>query len=251
MTRSRLLGVVCGCTIIFVSNVSNASVLTYLQTDRFMSATQTTQNFPSFTCGNTPILSDPLLFAGTVDSTPSCTETETLFAAASLNATTFNPLGFSFAASANTGSNAFAVSTDASAGIIDLYFSISSTTAIAIGMSYDFDQSDIGSTGASLSVSLSESLGIGNIGANLLSLGSVEGTIGSQSEQLILDPGIYYFRSILGARSSATFGAPLNSSLASGGVSLVVTAVPIPTAVWLFGSGLLGLVGMARRKKAA
>ena len=28
-------------------------------------------------------------------------------------------------------------------------------------------------------------------------------------------------------------------------------AVPIPAAVWLFGSGLLGLVGVARRKKAA
>lgn len=29
------------------------------------------------------------------------------------------------------------------------------------------------------------------------------------------------------------------------------TLVPVPAAVWLFGSGLLGLVGMARRKKAA
>lgn len=28
-----------------------------------------------------------------------------------------------------------------------------------------------------------------------------------------------------------------------------VNAVPVPAAVWLFGSGLLGLVGMARRKK--
>lgn len=28
-----------------------------------------------------------------------------------------------------------------------------------------------------------------------------------------------------------------------------VTAVPVPAAVWLFGSGLLGLVGIARRKK--
>ena len=28
-----------------------------------------------------------------------------------------------------------------------------------------------------------------------------------------------------------------------------VTAVPIPAAVWLFGSGLLGLVGIARRKR--
>lgn len=30
-----------------------------------------------------------------------------------------------------------------------------------------------------------------------------------------------------------------------------IPAVPIPAAVWLFGSGLLGLVGMTRRKKAA
>ena len=29
-----------------------------------------------------------------------------------------------------------------------------------------------------------------------------------------------------------------------------VAAVPAPAAVWLFGSGLLGLIGMARRKKA-
>ena len=28
------------------------------------------------------------------------------------------------------------------------------------------------------------------------------------------------------------------------------SAVPIPSALWLFGSGLLGLVGIARRKKA-
>jgi hypothetical protein len=30
-----------------------------------------------------------------------------------------------------------------------------------------------------------------------------------------------------------------------------VTAVPLPAAVWLFGSGLLGLVGVARRRQAA
>ena len=32
---------------------------------------------------------------------------------------------------------------------------------------------------------------------------------------------------------------------------ILLTAVPVPAAVWLFGSGLLGLVGIARRKKAA
>ena len=30
-----------------------------------------------------------------------------------------------------------------------------------------------------------------------------------------------------------------------------ITPVPVPAAVWLFGSGLLGLVGIARRKKTA
>jgi hypothetical protein len=35
------------------------------------------------------------------------------------------------------------------------------------------------------------------------------------------------------------------------GVNLSISEVPIPSAMWLFGSGLLGLVGMARKKKAA
>jgi hypothetical protein len=30
-----------------------------------------------------------------------------------------------------------------------------------------------------------------------------------------------------------------------------LSVIPVPAAVWLFGSGLLGLVGVARRKKAA
>ena len=30
--------------------------------------------------------------------------------------------------------------------------------------------------------------------------------------------------------------------------SMSVAAVPVPAAVWLFGSGLIGLIGVARRK---
>ena len=34
------------------------------------------------------------------------------------------------------------------------------------------------------------------------------------------------------------------------GLQLVNTTVPVPAAVWLFGSGLIGLIGIARRKKS-
>ena len=50
---------------------------------------------------------------------------------------------------------------------------------------------------------------------------------------------------------SNTFGVFANSrgSLALN-LSGEIATVPVPAAVWLFGSGLLGLVGMARRKGA-
>ena len=50
---------------------------------------------------------------------------------------------------------------------------------------------------------------------------------------------------------------PLNDPSNFGGVAYAlhlegtISAVPVPAAVWLFGSGLLGLVGVARRKKTA
>ena len=41
-----------------------------------------------------------------------------------------------------------------------------------------------------------------------------------------------------------------NSALVFGTLdTLTISAVPVPSAVWLFGSGLLGLIGISRRKK--
>ncbi len=65
--------------------------------------------------------------------------------------------------------------------------------------------------------------------------------------------GIFYDTLSLNSLFSGTFsGVRLNISGASAVPSLVGTiaaVVPVPAAVWLFGSGLLGLVGIARRKK--
>lgn len=45
--------------------------------------------------------------------------------------------------------------------------------------------------------------------------------------------------------------AGFNANFNLNGVSVSTSPVPVPAAVWLFGSGLLGLVGVARRRKAA
>lgn len=58
----------------------------------------------------------------------------------------------------------------------------------------------------------------------------------------------------LGMIDGAFIGFNANFSLGAGPSSEInpaVSAVPVPAAVWLFGSGLVGLVGVARRKKAA
>ncbi len=68
----------------------------------------------------------------------------------------------------------------------------------------------------------------------------------------------------LGTNTNNAWGFHMNIGFQSGGDKLLdsfawavqsgdvsVSAVPVPPAVWLFGSGLIGLVGFARRKKAS
>jgi len=46
-------------------------------------------------------------------------------------------------------------------------------------------------------------------------------------------------------------GAPISVANIGTSVTIGTAVVPVPAAVWLFGSGLLGLVGVARRRTAA
>lgn len=51
--------------------------------------------------------------------------------------------------------------------------------------------------------------------------------------------------------SGSPTGWFISDSNANGAMRIDVTNVPLPAAVWIFGSGLLGLVGIARIKKSA
>jgi len=73
-------------------------------------------------------------------------------------------------------------------------------------------------------------------------LGTLGGGTSSQAQTVSQDGSIIFGRATTSAGVAGAFrwidlGAPL-------------TTVPVPAAVWLFGSGLLGLIGVARRKKA-
>ena len=83
--------------------------------------------------------------------------------------------------------------------------------------------------------------------------------ITTASEMLgsLLAPGSFTFEATPGDYFLSFFGfADVSSSTMLGqyGIEVRMTEmpeIPIPAAVWLFGSGLLGLIGIARRRKAA
>ena len=73
-------------------------------------------------------------------------------------------------------------------------------------------------------------------------------TLGSTAQQLFGFTG----SAVAGALTSYILGtATLDTSGNLTFAANTVSAVPLPAAVWLFGSGLMGLVGVSRRRKAA
>ena len=78
-------------------------------------------------------------------------------------------------------------------------------------------------------------------------------TTATESLGSLLAPGSFTFDAVPGEYFVSFFGfagAP-PPSLGQYGIEISqIAAVPVPAAVWLFGSGLLGLIGIARRKKA-
>lgn len=56
------------------------------------------------------------------------------------------------------------------------------------------------------------------------------------------------FAAVVDVQPNTALPGSLNAAYYSVGTGFVVSAVPVPAAAWLLGSGLLGLIGVARRK---
>jgi hypothetical protein len=76
--------------------------------------------------------------------------------------------------------------------------------------------------------------------------------LGSLVADLSVDGWQYLANAIRANGAGQIIGAGLLDDMTSGQVAYLLTpqAVPVPPAVWLFGSGLVGLIGVARRRKA-
>ena len=71
------------------------------------------------------------------------------------------------------------------------------------------------------------------------------------NDQLTITSSFAGFNLLLPNSTSDTRVFSFDGSDGNNPPVLMLTTVPIPAAAWLFGSGLIGLIGIARRKKAA
>ncbi|NOT84414.1 MAG: hypothetical protein HOP02_06430 [Methylococcaceae bacterium] len=96
------------------------------------------------------------------------------------------------------------------------------------------------------------SLNLSDLNAVILGAGNFSLLFSNVNNQLLglnfgaLDPGNYTLQV-----TGNTFGSTTDSHSYSGNLSISngVAAVPVPGAVWLFGSAIVGLIGISKRKK--
>ena len=112
---------------------------------------------------------------------------------------------------------------------IDVYSNINITSVTSYNSFSNGDASFLDASGAYLSAGAIFNL---NFDTALTNAG---GTIGVSAEEVLL--------------FSFTPPSGLPTVLTGSGFVTGTPAVPVPAAVWLFGSGLIGLIGVARRKK--
>jgi len=88
------------------------------------------------------------------------------------------------------------------------------------------------------------------IRTNLMSMLNFDG-LGTVTLNDPDQPGVGTVFDVFSANYTPTSSVEFAGGLAAAGDGSAVSAVPVPAAVWLFSSGLLGLIGVAKHKKAA
>jgi len=139
-----------------------------------------------------------------------------------------------------TATNGFS-STDA---LTNLEMSVTNFSGQALNFSFDYDIiATASATGDdAMADVLVELLGFGIV--DILAEASANSISGPVSDDASVSGS---FNFTLGAGNRQIFTGVAGGFVDSIGAA---SAVPVPAAVWLFGSGLLGLVGVARRKRA-
>ena len=135
----------------------------------------------------------------------------------------------------------------------DVNFLFGSLNGATLAM---FDDSDQGYTGANLTVDVPGIVVIGgpfnndyqasNLNGNLTLTGSNHFILG-----LDLGGGNWLADNSVVSLGANSYQVSFNNAGTVVQVDVsIVQAVPVPAAVWLFGSGLLGLAGIARRRRS-
>ena len=232
MKKSRLLGVVCACLVAVFTN-ANAATVTIVNGSLAESANaQTGVGIHTTLDASFDVNNGPLTFSGILDPSPT----------SGINPGAYN-LGM-------TVGNAYFLLHPFFPNGAFRYDSVNLTTSLVtpgaftsnISMGYTPNDTPLDflvvltSGGVGLidfAVTINQGINSFNLSASLSE--SVFGSGGQVSSFGVFHNG-----------AGAGFGA-----LGYSDVMAQTAVVPIPAAVWLFGSGLIGLIGMARRKKAA
>lgn len=127
-------------------------------------------------------------------------------------------------------------------GIGNEFFSFTGTNTLAITAgTHSFDQT--------MDSALNASVSFNNGVIYDLNFGALFGVNSAPEEFDSVGLGILASRSV--TTGNGKKAVTTDYQLAAHWEAVTLTPVPVPAAVWLFGSGLLGLVGFARRKKTA
>jgi len=254
MKKSRLIGAVCACVVgITISQSISASPITIMGNSVTSRAADTTSDSDQF-FGTTIPSSDTLMASfGNSSSTTNISYTGTTSSASfaydfnhqinTIGDTSYPDNATSFSTYLSfTAINAATCSID---GFYTLTGPAGMSTIYRVWLQDDTIGAKLFQDESWSRNTANESfvLGVSNDGDHLnTTLGSLAGNLTVGHDYRL------YFEATISAFNGTDIS--MVDATAHGAINLSINAVPVPAAIWLFGSGLPGLIGIARRRKA-